>query len=226
MVLFTTRHPRRRRQPAAHDARGVQFREAGRTVAPRSPLDRRSRGHVLFFVHVLAVRHFRGTERLSWRNGRRVAWAGWAARGGPVAVALSVAPIRLSLRRDSKHLAADAHHPQDARAPLVGCESRRTVAANRGPEPCGVRERRRHAWCIAPVAVLVSSVDPAPSPRSSRVENAKVGGNAEVEEFYDRFGWRVRTGQTGDAQLLLALRCGADSRRHGAAPTGAEHGPR
>ncbi len=50
--------------------------------------------------------------------------------------------------------------------------------------------------------MLVSSVDPAPSPRSSRVENAKVGGNADVEEFYDRFGWRVRTGQTGDAQLF------------------------
>jgi ubiquinone/menaquinone biosynthesis C-methylase UbiE len=54
----------------------------------------------------------------------------------------------------------------------------------------------------APVAVLVSSVDPAPSPRRSRAENAKVGGNADVEAFYDRFGWRERSGQTGDAQLF------------------------
>jgi ubiquinone/menaquinone biosynthesis C-methylase UbiE len=54
----------------------------------------------------------------------------------------------------------------------------------------------------SPVAVLVSSVRPAPSPGSSRAESAKVGGNTDVEEFYNRFGWRVRSGQTGDAQLF------------------------
>ena len=107
--------------------------------------------------------------------------------GGPVTVALSVARIRLSLRRDSKHLAADVHA-----LPLVHAMCPEGGGANGG----GTRGASLPSPCSSP-RLTPLPLRGAPASRMRRSAAMRT-----VEEFYDRFGWRVRTGQTGDAQLF------------------------
>lgn len=38
--------------------------------------------------------------------------------------------------------------------------------------------------------------------QTRRSQETAVRGNKDVEEFYDRFGWRMQSGQTGDAHLF------------------------
>jgi hypothetical protein len=35
----------------------------------------------------------------------------------------------------------------------------------------------------------------------SGLDELTSGGNKDVEDFYNRFGWKVQSGQTGDAEL-------------------------